>query len=202
MIAAVAELSDNDNGIFMADHHDIQLPRCFDENPELKGRLMEFLRGQPVTDPQRSVEAVEKFVSGELSWAEIKHIPKSLLKELARVAYLKFKTGDYRKAEILFKGLAVLDHLNWYFRAALGAVFQKQGLFEQAVEEYTIALELHPDELSSRVNRGQCYLKLGEFDAALADFDRVLKMGLDEKDAWRKRASTLSQAVLTMHRET
>lgn len=180
---------------------EIQLPKCFDENPELKKRLLDFLCGKPATDKKKSVAAVGKFVTGELSWAEIQHIPRSLLKELARVAYLKFKTGDYKKAEILFKGLAVLDHLSWYFRTALGAVFQKQGFFEQATEEYTMALELNPDEVTSLVNRGQCFLKLGEFDAAMVDFDRVIRMGLDENNLWRKRAATLSRAILTMNKE-
>lgn len=178
----------------------IALPECFEENPELKKRLLDFLSTQPDSDKKKSVEAIEKFVTGELTWAEIKNVPRTLLKELARVAYQKFRGGDYRTAEILFKGLAVLDHLNWYFRAALGAVFQKQAMFEQAVDEYTMALELNPDELTSRVNRGQCFLQLGDHDAALADFDHVMKMKLDANDPWFKRARTLSHAILTMQK--
>ena len=199
MIATARELSDNVFGRTMVERTDqIQLPRCFDENPELKNKLLDFLSTQPATDKRKSVEAVEKFVTGEMTWAEIKHIPTSMLKELARVAYLKFKTGDYRKAEILFKGLAVLDHLNWYFRAALGAVFQKQGFFEQAIDEYTMALELKPGEVTSLVNRGQCHLKSGDTDAALADFNTVIQQGLLADNPWLKRACTLSQAILTM----
>lgn len=203
MIAMASDLADNvAEGFcnFMTENNNIQLPGCFDENPDLKARLLEFLASQPATDKTKSVEAIGKFVTGELTWAEIKHIPKTLLKELARVAYLKFRGGDYKTAEILFKGLAVLDHLNWYFRAALGAVFQKQGRFEEAIGEYSMALELNPDEVSSWVNRGQCLLHTGDTDAALVDFDHVLKMSLGAEGPWVKRARTLSQAILTLQK--
>jgi len=50
-------------------------------------------------------------------------------REVARVAFLKFKQQDYPKAERLFTGLSVIDHTNWYYRAALGTIYQKQKLF-------------------------------------------------------------------------
>ena len=180
----------------MTKEKDIELPKMFDENPELKKKLIEHLRKLPLAEKQRDVRLVQKFLEGEITWAEVKDVPKRLLKEIAKIAYLKFKQQDFKKAEILFKGLALLDHLNWYYRAALGAVFQKQGLFEQAIEEYDMALRLKADEATSLLNRGQCFLKFKDFDAALQDFDAVLKLPLDKNSPWRKRAQTLSQAVL------
>ena len=36
-----------------------------------------------------------------------------------------YLTGDFAAAESLFKGLSVIDHTNWYYRAALGTIYQK-----------------------------------------------------------------------------
>ena len=178
--------------------NDIRLPSFFDRDPELKARFMEAIKKLPPGDKKKNIQLVHKFIEGEMTWAEVNSVPKRLLKELARIAYYKFQAGDLKKAEILFKGLAIMDHLNWYFRAALGAIYQKQGQFEMAVNEYDMALELKPDDVSCLVNRGQCLLKLKEFDEALIDFNDVLKMQLDEKSPWLKRAKTLSQAILSM----
>lgn len=174
----------------------------FDENPELKKKLIEHLQKLPEEEKKRDVHLVQKFLEGEITWAEVKNIPKKLLKEIAKIAYLKFKQQDFKKAEILFKGLALLDHLNWYYRAALGAVFQKRGLFEQAIEEYDVALRLKPQEVTSLLNRGQCFVRLKDFDAALQDFNAILKSPLEENSPWRKRARTLSQAILTTKGQT
>lgn len=173
------------------------LPRFFDKNPELKARVVRMLNAIPAEEKQANLAAFKKFVSGELTWAEVKHVPRRLLKELAKVAYFKFQMGDFKGAEIIFKGLAIVDHTNWYYRVALGAVFQKQGFYDQAIEEYGVALTLKEDEITSLVNRGECHLKSGDLDSALEDFTAVSRLPLAEGNPWKKRAALLSQRILT-----
>lgn len=174
----------------------VRLPTYFDQNPEVKKQTVEILQKISPEEKQKNYELFKKYVDGEMSWAEIRQMPRRMLKEIARHGYLKFQLRQFDKAEIIFKGLAILDHLNWYYRAALGAIYQKQNWYEQAIEEYTMALELKENEVTALANRGECQLRLGNNDAALKDFSQVLKLGLPENNNWVKRCQLLSQKIL------
>lgn len=172
------------------------LPKFFEKDPELKAKVEAYLAGVPQAEKERTLHTFLKFMNGEVTWAEIKGISNSLLKELAKIAYLKLRRGDYHKAEVMFKGLAVIDHNNWYYRAALGAVYHKQKLYDEAIEEYTIALELNDQEITSWANRGECHYVLKNYEDALHDFEHALKLDSDGKNAWAKRARVLKQKLL------
>lgn len=173
------------------------LPKIFDQDPELKKRLESYLAALSPERKKADMEKFEKFVAGEMTWAEIKGYPRELLKEIARIAYVKFQTGDLVTAESLFKGLSIIDHTNWYYRAALGAIFQKQKLFEQAVDEYSMALSLQDNEITSLTNRGECYMHLSNFKEALIDFETAIQMASPEKNQWSKRAKVLRDKLTT-----
>lgn len=172
------------------------LPRIFDKDPDLKKRVEAYLAKIPQKRKEEDLKKFERFVAGEMTWAEIKGYPKVLLKELSRVAYLKFKTGDFRLAESLFKGLSIIDHSNWYYRAALGAIYQKQKLYEQAIEEYNMALTLNDKEITSLTNRGECYLHLENHQAALKDLRRAVELDPEDKNNWAKRARVLVRKIV------
>jgi tetratricopeptide (TPR) repeat protein len=173
----------------------VRLPAYFDKNPELKQRTLEVLQQVSPEEKEKNYKLFKKYVEGEMSWAEIKQMPRRMLKEIARYGYQKFQLRQFDKAEIIFKGLAILDHLNWYYRAALGAILQKQGLYESAIHEYTMALKLKENEVTALANRGECQLRLGHNDAALKDFEQVLKLGLPENNNWVKRCRLISQKI-------
>ncbi len=172
------------------------LPKIFDKNPELKEKALDYLARVPREKKEEDFKKFEKFVKGEITWAEIKGYPKSMLKELARMAYLKYQTGDFRLAESLFKGLSIIDHVNWYYRSALGAVYQKQKLYEQAIEEYTMALSLNDKEIASLTNRGECYLHLENYQSALNDLTAAIALDHEGKNSWGKRARVLQKKII------
>lgn len=190
------------SGTVMPDQKKTNLPPFLqdylEKNPETKKEVEGYLGKFSQEEKQENLKQFIKFISGEMTWAEVRNIPRFLLRELAKVAYTRFKLKKYDKAENLFKALAVVDHTNWYYRSALGAVYQKQHLYEQAVDEYTIALELQENEVSSLVNRGECFLMLKDYDAALQDFAAVSQLKLAENNPWMKRAQILSGRVLLM----
>lgn len=172
------------------------LPKFFDRKPAFKKKAEEYLAKMPRKQKEEDFKKFEKFVKGEVTWAEIKGYPKSMLKELARAAYWKYQTGDYRVAESLFKGLSIIDHANWYYRAALGAIYQKQKLYDQGIEEYTMALTLNEKEISSLTNRGECYLHLQNYPEALRDFETALKLDPEGKNSWGRRAKVLLKKII------
>lgn len=63
------------------------------------------------------------------------------------------------------------------------------------IDECTEALTteaLTPDDtVATHVNRGILYLQLGDYDAAIRDFDRAAKLDPDEPEAYLNKALTL-----------
>lgn len=186
----------------MSDNNrEIKLPSFFDKDPELKAKILEKVKNTPQEERDKLLTEFFKFVNGEMTWGEIIKVSKRLQKEYARVAYLKFKMKDYDRAESMFKTLAVLDHTNWYYRAALGAIYQRQNMFQEAVDEYDKALMLKEEEISCYVNRGECYMRLKEFETAQKDFDFVMKMDLPKNNPWLMRTRILSQRLALAQKE-
>jgi len=173
----------------------VSLNKVFEKYPTLKTRLDQYLSSVPPQQREDDFEKFKKFIEGEMTWAEVTTIPKALLKEITQIAYLKFKMAEYSMAEILFKGLAIIDHTNWYYRAALGAIYQKQKLFEQAIDEYSMALMFESSELSSLVNRGECYYSIGKVNEAIEDLESALSSDAGESNRWIKRAGALLHKI-------
>lgn len=171
----------------------LRLPAFFDNHPEIKAKLVEYLKTVSPEEKKKNIDDFMKFTAGEMSWGEIRGITKRMQKHLARYSYLKYKMKDYVQAEKLFKGLAIIDHTNWYYRAALGAVYQKMRRFEDAVNEYDMAIDIKDDEWSNYVNRGECLMSMRDFAAAREDFQHVVRQGLPQNNPWHLRALILLQ---------
>ncbi len=168
----------------------------FKDNPDLTRRLHEYLDKIPQEKKEENLQKFKKFIAGEMTWAEIKGYPKNMLKELARIAYSKYQMGDYRVAESLFKGLSIIDHINWYYRSALGAIYQKQKLYDQALEEYTISLSLNPKEIGTLTNRGECRLHQQDYKGALEDFGQAIALDDTGKNLWSRRAQAFRDHLI------
>lgn len=181
---------------------DIKLPAFFDANPQLKARMVEYLKTISPDEKQKNLEQYFKFISGDITWAEIRGITKRMQREVARVGFMKFKMQDYAKAETIFKGLAIIDHTNWYYRAALGAVYQKLKRYDDAIAEYAIGLELKEGEISCLVNRGECHFMLQDLAAAKTDLQAAMALKLPVNNPWLIRAKLLSKRVEMMNEET
>jgi len=59
--------------------------------------------------------------------------------------------------------------------ADLGAVYASVGLYDEAVREYTKALDLCPDFIDIRMRLANVYRDMGMFHAALAEYETVKK---------------------------
>ena len=55
----------------------------------------------------------------------------------------------------------------------------KQGRFEDAVNAFTIVIDLEPSNQSAYRSRGVAYMKQNKYDAAISDLESALKKGAD-----------------------
>lgn len=166
------------------------------ESPPWLNALGELLDKIDPKDSEKALKDLEEFINGDSTWADVQGIPQQMLLDVAERGYLKFKGGRLKDAEIIFKGLSILDHKTAYYHTALGAIYQKQENYLDALAEYTVAVELDPEDTTAYVNRGEIYYLLGLEDEPLQDFESAIKLDPDGKDPWANRARFLKKQVL------
>ena len=70
----------------------------------------------------------------------------------------------------------------------LGIIQQRRQQYEQALESYTLALNIAPRAVPVLLNRAALYLELGKEDLARIDYSLVLDMDKDNQEALLMRA--------------
>lgn len=72
------------------------------------------------------------------------------------------EAGNLDGALAIFDGLLVLNERDGAVHAARGAVLQQMGRTREAEDAYNTAIELDPQALLARVNRGELRLRRGD----------------------------------------
>ena len=57
-----------------------------------------------------------------------------------------------------------------------GISFEKKGQYDQAIKDYTKAIEVNPRFAGAYSNRGRAYDKEGQFDQAIKDFTKAIEV--------------------------
>ena len=84
--------------------------------------------------------------------------------------------GDYRKATEELQAVVALNPRRLEARLSLGRVWFAMDKSEQAIAEYTKALEIYRDYGAAHYYLGQAQLKLGRIDAARISFKEALRL--------------------------
>jgi len=157
--------------------------------------LNELLERIDPQDSEMALKDMEAFVDGDATWAEVQGLPQQMLFDMAEQAYLKFQGGRLKEAAEIFRGLTILDHTVAYFHTGLGAIYQKEEKYFDAVAEYTVAIELDPEDITAYVNRGEVYYRMGLQDQPLEDLEAAIKLDPEGKDPWANRARFLKNKI-------
>jgi tetratricopeptide (TPR) repeat protein len=80
---------------------------------------------------------------------------------------------------------------NWIYRTALGEVYQEQGQSVQAIQIYSEALSLAPDQGSVYFQRGLAYGAMGELPEACADIQRAIALDTARRETYTQTLCTL-----------
>ncbi len=102
--------------------------------------------------------------------------PKFLHFGLAAVAYLLFAAALASAALVWF------DPNDAWVRLERGALHFEQQQYDEAVEEYSKAIDANPDFTDAYLGRCEAYRLLGENEKALVDCEKAL--ALDDTSAW------------------
>ncbi len=171
-------------------------PELWQKNNEWLAKFSAALEKISPEDAEKAAHLVERFIEGEITWAELQALPPSLLFQMAEFGYLQFQRGKLAEAETVFKGLSVLDHKRAYYHTVLGAIYQRMDKLGDALAEYTVAIEMDPKNIASYVNRGEIYYRCGYIDEPLEDFEKAIALDPQGKDPWANRARFLKNVVI------
>lgn len=69
-----------------------------------------------------------------------------------------------------------------------GVEYGKKGKYDEAISEFTKAIELEPELAQLYYNRGNAYTKKGSYDEAILDYTRAVELKSDFTDAYNNRA--------------
>ena len=75
-----------------------------------------------------------------------------------------------------------------YYHSGVG--HQKRGQYDQAIADYSKAIEARPNDAVFYYNRGGSYQSKGEYDLAISDFTKVIELEPDNAEAYYNRGGT------------
>ncbi len=155
--------------------------------------LPQLVEAQP--EDLFTFERLEKFILGEMTWAQLQGMTMDEAYNIAEYGYSLFQEGRYHDSRAVFEALVLANPYDAYFHTMLGAVYQQLDMKDEAYEEYTTAVELDEEHLHAFVNRGELLLQNGEFEQALSDLKRAIELDPEGKDEAGLRARALAMAT-------
>ena len=142
----------------------------------------------------QTVGRLKAFARGEATWAEVEGMTFEEAKAIADVGCELAAAGRLEEARILFEGLVAGNPKDAASRAALGTVYQKLGRVQEALSEYSAALERDPRNPVALVNRGELYLRQGQRQG-FTDVAQAVEADPNGETSAGRRARALVKAI-------
>jgi tetratricopeptide (TPR) repeat protein len=148
-----------------------------------------------------SEDNLKRFIMGEITWGQLQGLTMEEAYAFAELGYTQFEQGRYDEAQSIFEGLVISNPYDAYFHTMLGAIYARKDMQEEAAEEYTIAIELDPENIAAHVNRAEILLQHGEFEIAMNDLRAAIKLDPKGEDPSGIRARALAAATAAIIEE-
>ena len=158
------------------------------------GRIIKYQEDTTMKIQTETVGKLKAFARGEATWAEVEGMTFQEAKAIAQVGCELAAAGRYDEARILFEGLVEGNPKDSASRAALGTVYQKLGRLQEAITEYSAALERDPGNPVALVNRGELYLRQGQRQG-FTDVANAVEADPHGDTAAGRRARALVKAI-------
>ena len=167
--------------------------------PDEKDDTIYHLTPDEVREPNLmdtfSPDRVEKFIMGEATLGQLYGITIEEAYSVAEMGYTMMEQGRLKDAQTIFQGLVISNPYDGYFHAVLGSIYQKIGMVDGAIEEYTLAIGLDPANVEAYVNRGELLIAKGNFAQAAADFKKAIELDPNGQNPVANRARALASVV-------
>lgn len=96
---------------------------------------------------------------------------------LNRLAALSLAAEDLTTATQALDALLKIDHQNYSALCNIGHIYRRHNSIDRAMEVFSKAIEINPQESAPWLNLGEIALQLGQFDNARSFFEHICKLG-------------------------
>ena len=162
---------------------------------------LERIAADPAVQETFTPEKVLKFAQGRITFAELIGLTAEEAYAMADLAWDFMEQGKYDDAKAISEGLVIANPYDSTFHNLLGCIYARKEMWEEAVEEYTLTIELDPDQIGPRVNRAEIMLQHGELEQAMDDLSTAVRMDPEGKDEYGVRARSLAAATAAILEE-
>jgi tetratricopeptide (TPR) repeat protein len=97
------------------------------------------------------------------------------------------KRGLLAEAQTVLEGILEAQPKHFGAIFLLGLISAQTRNVQRAAELFAAAADIQPDNAPAHCNRGVALAELGQFDAALASYDRAIAIGADHAEAYLNR---------------
>jgi tetratricopeptide (TPR) repeat protein len=90
------------------------------------------------------------------------------------------QVGIWRDSRTLFEHALAVTERNFKALVGLGDALQRDGLYAEAVVQYSAAIELYPRWARAHLGRAGCLFRMGDLEAAAESYERALEIQPDQ----------------------
>lgn len=165
------------------------------EDTAIRQAMLEMAKAEGISE--KRFDEVYDALSKGAKIADVLGITKENIEAGYALAYNLYKSGKYKDAETMFRGLCLYDGDDPRLWMGLGACLQARGEYAIAAETYGMAgLAGGMQDPTPFFYGGLCHLKLGNAEDALASFKVAMVLGKDDIPE-HKACHDKIQAMLT-----
>lgn len=132
--------------------------------------------------PEPIAEAV---IRGEITLGQFLGISNEDMYRWANTAHQLLQAGSTQQALTIFQGLVAASPTDAVFHAQLAATYMTLERFDEAFDEFNLALQFNDGHVDALAGRGEIYLRRGQVPEALADLSAAI-----QKDPSLQRRAT------------
>lgn len=131
---------------------------------------------------EKTKKGVINHMDGQQSLCTSMDLDKKGLGMIYQNAHRAFEAEDYTQAENLFFILFLLDSKDPNFQVALGAAYEAQEKFDNAISMYALAMMSNGRSPQLLFRTGRCLLATHRKDEARIVFELAAEAGMTDKD--------------------
>ncbi len=116
----------------------------------------------------------QEWINGKMTLGAAANWSADEIRLVSELGFALAQQGRNSEAISIFEGLIALAPSTVYFESALGALWLRERNYQKALKHLNAALETDDTDIPTRVNRGEAYLQLGDFENAQSDLEYVI----------------------------
>jgi tetratricopeptide (TPR) repeat protein len=138
-----------------------------------------------------------EWINGNISLGAAAGWTADEIRLVSELGYALAEQGRSYEAITIFEGLIALAPATAYFEATLGALWLRENNPARALPHLNTALNADPNDIPTRVNRGEVFLRLENYEAAREDLQFALARKIQpEKQSLLAQCLTRARALL------